>query len=209
MLIDGTIRTANLGVLLPLHLFCVLQSFEIPDIPVRWYTFKRRPVQSPSALELELPEEAGGETAADALEGSVENEDGDEEGNEDASNQTLPTPPALKAVYARGGGENFLLAMGGWARGAIFECSWEVRVRPVVIRIPPLLLVPCVCSAPSCWDKTACGAVGAVKVAPRTRLETALQIIARPGNSFPEYEVNLHLEIRSLFSERDNAAIMS
>ncbi|CAM9115751.1 unnamed protein product [Ectocarpus fasciculatus] len=101
------------------------QSFEIPDIPVRWYTFKRRPVQSPSALELELPEEAGGEPAADALEGSVENEDGDEEGDEDASNQALPIPPALKAVYARGGGENFLLAMGGWARGAIFECSWE------------------------------------------------------------------------------------
>lgn len=102
-------------------------------------------MQSPSALELELPEESGGEPAADALEGSVENEDKDEEEDEDASNQTLPTPPALKAVYARGGGENFLLAMGGWARGAIFECSWQVRL--VVIHIPHLLLVRRVCSA--------------------------------------------------------------
>lgn len=108
-----------------------LQSFEIPDIPVRWYTFKKRPLQSPSALDLELPEESGGDPSADAAEegGGGDKEDGDEESNEEIKEEILPQPPALKAVYARGGGENFLLAMGGWARGAIFECSWEVGAK--------------------------------------------------------------------------------
>ena len=107
------------------------QSFEILDLPVRWYTFKRRPVQAPSAQDLELPEEAGGgessEGAAEAAGGGGDNDNGDEEDNEETEEEVLPPPPALRAVYARGGGENFLLAMGGWARGAIFECSWEVR----------------------------------------------------------------------------------
>lgn len=84
---------------------------------------------SPSALDLELPEEAGGEPPSDAAEeeDGGDKEDGDEETDEEISEQVLPPPPALKAVYARGSGEKFLLAMGGWARGAIFECSWEVR----------------------------------------------------------------------------------
>lgn len=109
--------------------FLPLQSFEIPNIPVRWYTFKKRPVLSPSALDLELPEEVGGEQPpADGAEGGGENDEGDDEDVEDVPEEVLPRPSALKAVYARGGGDNFLLAMGGWARGAIFECSWEVRV---------------------------------------------------------------------------------
>lgn len=104
-----------------------MQSFEIPDIPVRWYTFKKRPVQSPSALDLELPEEAGGDPPPDGAEGGGDNDEGDDEDVEDAPEEVLPRPSALNAVYARGAGEHFLLAMGGWARGAIFECSWEVR----------------------------------------------------------------------------------
>lgn len=106
-----------------------LQSFEILDIPVRWYTFKRRPVPSPSALDPELLEEAGGEPPPeDAEGGGGGNEEAHEEAVEDVPEEVLPRPSALKAVYARGAGENFLLAMGGWARGAIFECAWEVRV---------------------------------------------------------------------------------
>lgn len=103
-----------------------LQSFEIPDIPVRWYTFKRRPLQSPST-DLELSEEAGGDKAADDAEDGGDKEGVEEEHDEDVTEEVLPPPPALKAAYARGGGEKFLLAMGGWARGAIFECAWEVR----------------------------------------------------------------------------------
>lgn len=112
-----------------------VQSFEIRDIPIRWYTFKKRPVQSSSALDLELPEEAGGEPSKNAVEGGGDDEGGggddeggDDESVEDVPEEVLPQPSALKAIYARGAGENFLLAMGGWARGAIFECSWEVRM---------------------------------------------------------------------------------
>ncbi|CAM9328137.1 unnamed protein product, partial [Hapterophycus canaliculatus] len=101
------------------------QSFEIPDIPVRWYTFKRRPLQSPSSLDLELSEEAGGEQTADDAENGGEDEGGGEELVEDMAEEVLPSPPALQAVYSRGEGGGFLLAMGGWARGAIFECAFE------------------------------------------------------------------------------------
>lgn len=129
---------------------CCLQSFEIPDIPVRWYTFKRRPPPSPSALDLELPEEAGGETPTDtAEEGSGgDREDGDEESSEEIAEEVLPQPPALKAIYARGGGENFLLAMGGWARGAIFECSWEVRfIVHEPLEFPEHMILVCITQA--------------------------------------------------------------
>lgn len=85
-------------------------------------------MQSTSALNLELPEEAGGESPPDGAEGGGDNDEGDDDAMEDEPEEVLPRPSALKAVYARGGGEHFLLAMGGWARGAIFECSWEVRV---------------------------------------------------------------------------------
>lgn len=105
-----------------------MQSFEIPDIPVRWYTFKRRPAQPPSAPDLELPEEAGGEPLTDGAEGGGDNDEGEDEAVEDEPEKVLPQPSALKAIYARGAGGKFLLAMGGWARGAIFECSWEVRI---------------------------------------------------------------------------------
>lgn len=118
------------------------QSFEIPDIPVRWYTFKERPVKSPSALDLELPEEAGGDPRPDDAEGGGDKDEGDDEAVEDVPEEVLPRPSALKAVYARGGGENFLLAMGGWARGAIFECSWEV----IIVALGPLRVLTCVAS---------------------------------------------------------------
>lgn len=85
-------------------------------------------MQSPSALDLALPDKAGGETPPDAAEGGGDDDEGDDEAVEDVPEEVLPRPSALKAVYARGGGENFLLAMGGWARGAIFECSWKVRI---------------------------------------------------------------------------------
>lgn len=111
--------------------YALLQSFEIPHIPVQRYTFKRRPAQTTSTPTLELPEEAGEESPAPdgdpngAEVGDTEN--GDEDGEEDIQEEALPPPPALKALHAPGTGDHFLLAMGGWARGAIFECSWQVR----------------------------------------------------------------------------------
>ncbi|CAM9684699.1 unnamed protein product [Scytosiphon promiscuus] len=101
------------------------QSFEIPDIPVRWYTFKRRPLQPTSILDVEMLGGAGGEQAADDEEAGVDEEGGEEEVVEEMAEELRPPPPALKAAYAQGGGERFLLAMGGWARGAVFECAWE------------------------------------------------------------------------------------
>ena len=107
------------------------QSFEIPDIPMRWYTFKRRPTHSAGTPAPDLPEEAGAEpSAADEdlqaaeEDGAEQNEGGEEE---DVPEEVVPPPPALKAVYAPGEGGRFLLALGTWARGAIFECSWQVR----------------------------------------------------------------------------------
>eukprot|EP00752_Nemacystus_decipiens_P009571 g8551.t1 len=74
------------------------QSFEIPDIPVRWYTFKKRPVQPPSAPDLELPEEAGGESQPpDGAEGGGDSVEGDDEDVEDVPEEILPQPSALKA----------------------------------------------------------------------------------------------------------------
>lgn len=109
------------------------QSFEIPDIPVRWYTFKRRPVPTPNAPTLDASEEAAGDPSsakngdeAQATEGG-DAESSDEGGEEEMPEEVLPPPPALKALYAQGVGNKFFLALGGWARGAIFECSWEVR----------------------------------------------------------------------------------
>lgn len=94
-------------------------------------------MQSPSAVDLELPEEAVGEPAPDGAEGGGEIDEEDDEALEGLPEEVLPRPSALKAVYARGGGQNFLLAMGGWARGAIFECSWEVRiVARELLRVP-------------------------------------------------------------------------
>lgn len=96
-------------------------------MPMRWYTFKKRPVQSP----VELPEEAGGEPSAqdeDQQAAEAEGSEPDEGGeDDDVPEEVLPPPPALKAVYVPGDGRRFLLALGTWARGAIFECSWEVR----------------------------------------------------------------------------------
>lgn len=91
-------------------------------------------MQSASTTAVELPEEAGGEPSAtdgdlQAAEedGAEENEMGEEE--QDVPEEIVPPPPALKAVYAPGEGGRFLLALGTWARGAIFECSWKVTER--------------------------------------------------------------------------------
>lgn len=99
---------------------------------MRWYTFKRIPVQQPpTTLTIEVSEETGVEPPeavgdANDAEGSDAEDGGDDE-DEELPEENLPPPPALKALYSRGDGKKFLLAMGGWARGALFECSWEVR----------------------------------------------------------------------------------
>lgn len=123
-----------------------LQSFEISDIPIRWYTFKRRPVQSAGTPDLELPKDAGGEPSAadEELQAAEadEAEENEESGDEDVPEEVVPPPPALKVVYAPGKGERFLLALGTWARGAIFECSWQVReICPLVPPAPLKKLV--------------------------------------------------------------------
>lgn len=108
------------------------QSFEIPDLPVRWYTFKKRPAPARGTPALELPEEAEGDPSTvngDTRGGeAVDAESDDEDVEDDLPEEVLPPPPALKGLYAPGVEGNFLLAMGGWARGAIFECSLQVVI---------------------------------------------------------------------------------
>lgn len=131
-----------------------LKTFEITDIPSRWYTFKCRPAaQNAGASALELPNDAAGDpsqTAEDApvtmaragavgVSGDAESGDEGSEEDDNGDGQTkevsFPRPPALRVLYAGDGdeGERFLLAMGGWARGAIFECSWQVRLKNSVL----------------------------------------------------------------------------
>ena len=94
---------------------------------MKWYTFKRRLALASSDASLDSPVEGErGDGDEGAPDGTDPEENEEEEDHEMPEN--LPTPPALKALYTPwGDGKNFLLAMGGWARGAIFECSWEVR----------------------------------------------------------------------------------
>lgn len=116
-----------------------MKSFEITDIPVRWYTFKRRTSRKPSASTLDLPEEHGGQPSTsepnsteDAVAtesvGGVDIGDAEEDDEQELTEEVMPPPPALKALYSPWAQDKFLLAMGGWAKGAIFECSWEVML---------------------------------------------------------------------------------
>lgn len=101
----------------------ILKTFEIPDIPVKWYTFKRR-------LGVSTSDQPPNEERTDGDRGGpdgAEPEEAEEE-REEEKEEILSPPPALEALYSqRGEGETFFLAMGGWARGAVFECSWKVR----------------------------------------------------------------------------------
>lgn len=101
---------------------------------MKWYTLQRRPGGSTSDPNPDPPDEeqAGGDGGAPD---GAEPEEAEEE-REKEKEEILPPPPALKALYSqRGEGETFFLAMGGWARGAIFECSWKVRNTRLTIHI--------------------------------------------------------------------------
>ncbi|CAM9470484.1 unnamed protein product [Choristocarpus tenellus] len=101
-------------------------SFEIQNLPIRWYTFKKRPPLHESGVDVE-GDNGGGEREEGEQElgkGEAEEERTDEE-EEEEEGEDLPTLDALKGIYVRGKKDCFLLAMGGWARGVIFECSWE------------------------------------------------------------------------------------
>lgn len=90
---------------------------------MEWYTFKRRLGGSTSDQSPNEERTDGDSGVPDRAEPEEAEEELEEEKQE-----ILPPPPALKALYSQqGNGETFFLAMGGWARGAVFECSWKVR----------------------------------------------------------------------------------
>lgn len=68
-------------------------------------------------------------------EGDGSGDDGGEEDSDTGENDEAQVeaqqgpPPALSVVYSRGDRDKFLLTMGGWARGVIFECSWQVQTK--------------------------------------------------------------------------------